>query len=209
MSTFKFSFQKVFLTVATTSALCAQNAFAASETSAGLIVSQFTPKHSATLKGDPELPTTMLTKGVHASYLKNGVLLGGRAWYGSARANNNTSGSHVSVGSIGGLVGWGLSSKVFDCTIGTSMGIGTVTYSLASATAPLVLEASFVSVEPLATVGFLLSNTFKMSLGGGYQVGYVHEVTQNGPAEFHLDKPHEKVTVGGMSIFAQFSFVIQ
>lgn len=180
---------------------------ASSEMAGGLVAGRFSPKYASQLKGSPELPTTLLMTGAEVTYVKHNVLIGGRAWSGSTHSSNDTSGSLYTVNSLAVLLGWAAQGNVMDINIGTGLGIGTTTYSTASTTAPLIFEASYLGIEPLMTIGFYLANNFKVSIGGGYQVGYVYDVSQKGPSTSHLEKPNDKATVGGLTAFAKFSFL--
>lgn len=190
-------------------AMAAPKAFAAkSEMATGFLLGQFTPSYPTELSTTPALPKTFLAKGVDATYLKHNVLLGCRAWYGTSHAGDNTAGTHYSVGVVNLLIGTGADFGGMDFNLGTGLGIGTMSFANINATTPLSVDAAIISAEPTGSLGISLTEEFKISAGGSYLYGYVHEVNQDGPTASQIATPTEKIKVTGVFIFFKFSAVL-
>lgn len=186
----------------------ASHAYAANEAHGGVIVGQYRPTYSTDMKGDPELPATALLKGVYASFLKRNILIGSQVLFASTSNTDNTQGSQFSFVNasvhFGGL--FRMAKTVdFETTLG--IGLGQMTFANASATAPLAIQASYLSAMPQATLGVLLTQNFKLAVGGGYQYGYVYDVVQSGPSENFLEKATEKVLARGITVLIQFGLI--
>lgn len=188
--------------------LLTSQAYAANEAHGGVIVGQFRPTYASDLKGEPELPATALLKGVYASFIKRNILIGSQVLFASTSNTDNTQGSQYSFVNasvhFGGLFRF---AKAIDFETSLGIGLGQTTFANASATTPLSVQASYLSAMPQATLGVLLTQNFKLAVGGGYQYGYVYDVVQSGPSENFLEKATEKVTATGITVLIQFALM--
>lgn len=186
----------------------APQAFGANEAQGGIIVGQYRPKYASELKGNPELPTAALLKGVYASFIKRDILIGGQVIFASTSNTDNTQGSQFSF--VNASVNFGVSFRlghVIDLDSSLGIGLGQVNFANASATTPLSIQASYLSAMPQLSFGVLLTQNFKLSVGGGYQLGYVYDVVQSGPSGNFLAKPTDTVKVGGIAAMLQFALI--
>lgn len=181
---------------------------AGGESSAGAIVSLYSPNYSAfktivTEKGEPDFPAQVLMTGGHATFARKGFITGGRVAFGQGKTSLATSGSYFSVGHLGFVAGYGVDFGAFDFMLGSLMGIGTTSFSSGSPTKGSIVEANYLLFEPQGLIGFTLASSFKVSVGGTYAIGLVHRLNQFG-SELITDP--KKVKIGGTSILIQLSF---
>lgn len=176
--------------------------------SAGGIVGMAMPTYGeynkiAKAQSEPGFPAMMLVTGGHATFIRKNFVTGGEVLVGSTKSQSGTSGSYYSTSMMGFFAGYGAPMGMAEILGTVLLGFGTTSFSTGSSSQGSVVETTYLAAQPEIYLGFRLSQSFKVSLGGGYQYGLPYRVAQYGKEA--LDNP-SKATVGGVLGIIQVSF---